>query len=135
MIDRRAVWCLLLLLAAGCTAVDHARVPQGPRDVLVTTSDVGVPYESLGPVQATRRGVYLFGFVDPAGVNLDATLHEVLLPELRKMGADAIINVRFEQTQYTLASKIFGALFFFAPLPGEVNIRGEAIRFTGEKPR
>ncbi len=122
-------------MGAGCTAVDHARVPTAGTDVLVTTSDVAVPYESLGPVQATRRGVYAFGFADPAGINLDATLNEVLLPELRRMGADAIINLRFEQTQYTLFSKILGAIFIFAPLPAEVNIRGEAIRFTGERPR
>jgi len=122
---------LLTLLLAGCTVVNTATFPGAPFDrqrLFVTTGDIRLPYESLGPIQITRRGVLAFGFFDPAGFNLQDTFQDVFLPEARRLGADGVINVEFEQTQYSIAQKIFGAIFFFAPLPAEVTIRGEAIR-------
>ena len=59
----------VVVALTGCTTVDVARAPDTGRgrDVFVTTSDLPGPYKSLGVVQATRRGVLLFGFADPAG--------------------------------------------------------------------
>ena len=51
-------------------------------------------------VQATRSGVLLFGFADVVGTDLQAGFEEVLLPQIREMGGDGAINVRFRQTQY-----------------------------------
>ncbi|MDF1562321.1 MAG: hypothetical protein P1V51_04715 [Deltaproteobacteria bacterium] len=122
-----------LLALSGCTVVNTAIVPGAPhhdKQLFVTTGDLKVPYESLGPLQITRKGVYVFGFLDPAGFDLEPAFHEAFLPEARKLGADGVINVQFEQTQYTLFTKILGAVFFFAPLPAEVTIRGEAVRLV-----
>ncbi|KFA90016.1 hypothetical protein [Archangium violaceum] len=127
----RGTFGLLLLMAlAGCTSVNVARVPSihDQRDVFVSTGDVKGPYQSLGVVQTTRRGVLLFGFADPAGTDLEAGLRESLLPEVRRMGGDGIMNVRFHQTQYILPTRILFALLFFIPLPSEVTISGEVVK-------
>jgi hypothetical protein len=122
---------------SGCTTVDVAVAPDVSRgrDVFVTTSDLKGPYKSLGVVQATRRGVLLFGFADPAGTDLQGDLDEQLLPQVRMMGGDGIINVRFQQTQYALATRILFAILFFAPLPSEATITGEVVKLeAGAQP-
>ena len=127
----RGTFGLLLLMAlAGCTSVNVARVPSvgDRRDVFVTTGDVKGPYESLGVVQTTRRGVLLFGFADPAGTDLEAGLRESLLPEVRRLGGDGIMNLRFQQTQYTVPTRILFALLFIIPLPSEVTLTGEVVK-------
>ncbi len=127
----RGTFGLLMLMAlAGCTSVDVARVAsiRDRRDVFVTSGDVKGPYESLGVVQTTRRGVLFFGFADPAGTDLEAGLRESLLPEVRRMGGDGIMNLRFQQTQYTLPTRILFALLFFIPLPSEVTLSGEVVK-------
>ncbi|MFL5343280.1 MAG: hypothetical protein ACJ8AT_00700 [Hyalangium sp.] len=126
-------WVLLLgvlVALGGCTTVDMARVPTSERghDVFVSTRDVAGPYKSLGVVQATRRGVLLFGFADPAGTDLQSDLDEQLLPQVREMGGDGIINVRFQQTQYTLPTRILFSILFFIPLPSEATITGEVVK-------
>jgi hypothetical protein len=127
----RGTFGLLILVAlAGCTSVDVARVPslRDTRDVFVTTGDVKGPYQSLGVVQATRRGVLLFGFADPAGTDLEGGLNETLIPEVRRLGGDGIMNLRFQQTQYTVPTRILFALLFFIPLPSEVTLSGEVVK-------
>jgi hypothetical protein len=121
---------LILVTLAGCTSVDVARVPsiRDTREVFVTTGDVKGPYQSLGVVQATRRGVLLFGFADPAGTDLEGGLNETLIPEVRRLGGDGIMNLRFQQTQYTIPTRILFALLFFIPLPSEVTLSGEVVK-------
>jgi hypothetical protein len=127
---RLALLLGIIVALGGCTTVDVARVPQASqgRDVFVSTGDLPGPYQSLGVVQATRRGVLLFGTVDPAGTDLQADLDEQLLPQVRMMGGDGIINVRFQQTQYNLATRILFAILFFVPLPSEATITGEVVK-------
>jgi hypothetical protein len=120
----------------GCTTVNVAAVPSAhdARDVFVTTSDVQEPYQSLGLVQVTRKGVLLFGFADPARTTLEEGLRETLLPEVRRMGGDGIMNVRFHQTQYALPTRVLFALLFFIPLPSQVTFTGEVVRLGPEGP-
>lgn len=119
-------WPLLLLGA--CTSVDYARLPQvGTDRIFITQESVTGGYESLGLVQITRRGVLLFGFADPAGTDLVAAV-EQLDPQVRMAGADGVMNARVQMSQYTTLAKIFGAIFFFIPLPSEVTITGELVR-------
>ena len=120
----------LLLAMTGCTTVSVATLPSagGARDVFVTTSDISSPYQSLGLVQVTRKGVLLFGFGDPAGTDLEGGLRESLLPEVRRMGGDGIINVHFHQTHYPLPTRILFAVLFFVPLPTQVTLSGEVVR-------
>ena len=121
---------LMLMTLAGCTTVHVAQVPsiRDRRDVVVSTGDVKGPYQSLGVVQTTRRGVLLFGFADPAGTDLEVGLRESLIPEVRRLGGDGIMNLRFEQTQYTLPTRILFAVLFFIPLPSEVTLSGEVVK-------
>jgi hypothetical protein len=120
----------VLVILSGCTTVDVARVQSEARgrDVFVSTGDLPGPYQSLGVVQATRRGVVLFGFADPASTDLQGDLDEQLLPQVRQMGGDGIINVRFQQTQYMLPTRLLFALLFFIPLPSEATITGEVVK-------
>jgi hypothetical protein len=131
---RRTLGLLLAVGLTGCTTVNVASLPSSrdARDVFVTTSDVQVPYQSLGLVQTTRKGVLLFGFADPAGTNLQDGLREALLPEVRRMGGDGIMNVRFHQTQYALPTRLLFALLFFIPLPSQVTFTGEVVRLDPE---
>ena len=127
----RGTFGLLILVAlAGCTSVNVARLPsiRNTREVFVTTGDVKGPYQSLGVVQTTRRGVLLFGFADPAGTDLEAGLSESFIPEVRRLGGDGVMNLRFHQTQYPLPTRILFAVLFFIPLPSEVTLSGEVVK-------
>jgi hypothetical protein len=128
---RRLLGTIFLLTAlAGCTTVNVARLNanRAGRDVFVTTGDPAGPYTSLGLVQTTRKGVLLFGFVDPAGTDLESGFREALLPQVRSLNGDGIINVRFQQTQYPLPTRILFAVLFFIPLPSEVTLSGEVVK-------
>jgi hypothetical protein len=115
---------------AACTVVNTAVIPPGSGP-LITSGDTTRPYQSLGLVQTTRKGVLLFGFIDVVGTDLQAGFTEVLAPIVRQMGGDAAINVRFHQTQYLpLTQVLFAFPFFFIPLPTNVTITAEVIRFT-----
>lgn len=123
---RSLVWPLLLFTA--CTTVEYARLPSvGTDRIFITQESVGGGYESLGLVQITRRGVLLFGFADPAGTDLVAAV-EQLDPEVRRAGADGVMNARVKMSQYSTLAKILGAIFFLFPLPSEVTITGELVR-------
>lgn len=123
---------LVLSLAAltGCTVINTAAVPsdRGGQDIFVSAGDIPEPYESLGMVQATRSGVLLFGFIDVVGTDIQAGLADVLIPQIREMGGDGAINVRFRQTQYLPVQQVLGAIFFFAPLPTSVTVTAEVVK-------
>lgn len=126
----RVLTVIFALALSGCATADQATIPRltgQPGDVFVTLEDIKEPYESMGVVQVTRRGVLLFGFADPAGTDLQAAMDE-LVPQIRRAGADGVINARVQQVQYTPIARIFGAIFFFAPLPAEVTVTGELVR-------
>ena len=126
----RLLVALALVALTGCTVINTASVPsdRSGRDVFVTAGDIPEPYETLGMVQATRSGVLLFGFVDVIGTDLNAGFKEVLIPPVREMGGDGAINVRFRQTQYLPVTKVFGAIFFFIPLPSSVTVTAEVVK-------
>ncbi len=126
---RIQVHLLLLFGLSACTAVSFAPLPsqQAQGQIFVSAEGLKEPYDSVGIVQVTRRGVLLFGFADPAGTDLQAAVSEVE-GQVRRAGADGLINTRVEQTNYTTAARILGLIFFFAPLPSEVTITGELVR-------
>jgi hypothetical protein len=127
---RRLLAALVLLALTGCTVVNTATVPsdRSGRDIFVTAGDIPEPHESLGLVQVTRSGVLLFGFADVAGTDLNAGFQDVLIPQVREMGGDGAINVRFHQTQYLTITKVVGLIFFFIPLPSQVTITAEVVK-------
>lgn len=126
---RRVSYVLSALVASACTAVNYAPLPvqRGQGQIFVSAEGLQEPYESVGVVQVTRRGVILFGFADPAGTDLQAAVGDVE-GQVRLAGADGVINAKVQQTNYTTAARVLGAIFFFAPLPAEVTITGELVR-------
>ena len=126
----RLLAALVLLALTGCTVVNTASVPsdRGGKDIFVTAGDIPEPHESLGLVQVSRSGVLLFGFADVVGTDLNAGFQEALIPQVREMGGDGAINVRFHQTQYLPLTKVLGVLFFFIPLPSQVTITAEVVK-------
>lgn len=126
----RFLLALSLVALTGCTVINTAAVPsdRSGRDIFLAAGDIPEPYESLGMVQATRSGVLLFGFIDVVGTDIEAGLKEVLMPQIREMGGDGAINVRFRQTQYLPVQQVLGAIFFFAPLPSSVTVTAEVVK-------
>jgi hypothetical protein len=123
----------LLLAATGCTVVNTVEMPSERRrgELFVTAGDIPEQYETVGLVQVSRGGVRLFGFWDVAGTDLNAGFKDVLAPQIKAMGGDGAINVRFHQSQYTPAAQIIGLVFFFVPLPTSVTITGEVVKLKG----
>ena len=126
----RLLLALSLVALTGCTVINTANIPsdRSGKDIFLTAGDIPEPYESLGVVQATRSGVLLFGFVDVVGTDIEAGLKEVLMPQVRELGGDGAINVRFHQTQYLPVQKVLGAIFFFVPLPSSVTVTAEVVK-------
>jgi hypothetical protein len=126
----RLLLALGLVALTGCTVINTASVPsdRSGQDTFLTAGDIPEPYESLGMVQATRSGVLLFGYVDVVGTDIDAGLREVLIPQVRAMGGDGAINVRFRQTQYLPVTKALSAIFFIFPLPSSVTVMAEVVK-------
>lgn len=123
-------WLLIasaLAASSACTSISRAVVPAGHRELFVTTGDIGRPYRSLGPIQATRRGALVFGFGDPAGTKLQDGLDD-LMREAHIAGADGVINVRYQATHYPTATRVIFAILFFFPLPSEVTVTGELVK-------
>jgi hypothetical protein len=131
----RLFFVLALMALTGCTVVNTASVPsdRSGKDIFVTAGDIPEPYESLGFIQATRAGPLLFGFADVAGTDLQAGFRDVLIPQVRELGGDGAINVRFQQTQYLPATKVLGAIFFIFPLPSQVVITAEVVRLKRDR--
>jgi hypothetical protein len=126
----RLLLALSLVALTGCTVINTASVPsdRSGQDIFVSAGDIPEPYESLGIVQATRSGVLLFGFVDVVGTDIEAGLKDVLIPQVREMGGDGAINVRFRQSQYLPVQQVLGAIFFFVPLPSSVTVTAEVVK-------
>lgn len=126
----RSFLVLALVALTGCTVINTTSLPsdRSGKEVFVTAGDIPEPYESLGMVQATRSGVLLFGFVDVVGTDLDTGFKEVLIPQVREMGGDGAINVRFRQTQYLPVTRVIGAILFFIPLPSSVTMTAEVVK-------
>ncbi len=117
----------------GCTVINTVTLPSDPRsdELFITAGDLQEPHETLGLVQATRAGVTLFGYWDVVGTDLDAGFRDALIPQIREMGGDGAVRVRFHQTQYTPVARALGVLFFFVPLPSQVTVTAQVIRRTG----
>lgn len=126
-----AAIAVLALSLPACTIVNTAVLPTDPRlhAPFATTGDITGPYQSLGLIQITRKGHLLFGFVDVVGTDLQTGFAQTLLPEVRRLNGDGVINVRFHQTQVLPFTQVVQAVFFFIPfLWTEVTITGEVVK-------
>jgi len=116
-----------------CTIVNTAVLPSDPKmhSPFVTTGDIQGPYQSLGLLQITRKGHLLFGFVDLVGTDIQTGFTETLMPEVRRLNGDGIINVRFHQTQVLPFTQVVQAILFPIPfLWTEVTITGEVVKLA-----
>ncbi|MCU0696705.1 MAG: hypothetical protein MUC96_09265 [Myxococcaceae bacterium] len=129
---RTTLLCLAFAALSGCTVVHSVSLPAVPgqpgQDVFVTAGDISTPHEVLGLVQVHRAGVLLFGNIDVIGTDLEAGFKETLIPEVKKLGGDGVVRVRYQMTQYTPWARVLGVLFFFAPLPSQVTITGQVVK-------
>lgn len=126
-----AAAALALAALPGCTVVNSVQVPSDRRgnEVFVTAGDIPEPYESLGLIQVQRSGVRVFGFIDPAGTDLQTGFKDVLIPQVQAMGGDGAINVRFHMTQLNPVHQALLAFpFFMIPWPTQVVITGEVVK-------
>jgi hypothetical protein len=122
-----------LAAATACTARSaYVQSPSVQNRYLITMGDTSRPYQSLGYLQMTRKGADLFGFISIVDADLQKLFGEELLAELGKRGADGIINVRFQERQWTTAERVLFALppLFLFPLPTRVELTGELIRWS-----
>lgn len=122
-----------LATATACTARSaYVQPPSVQNRYLITMGDTSRPYESLGYLQMTRKGADLFGFISIVDADLKKLFGEELIAELAKRGADGIINVRFQERQWTTAERVLFALppMFLFPLPTRVELTGELIRWA-----
>ncbi|MDP1915362.1 MAG: hypothetical protein Q8L14_03885 [Myxococcales bacterium] len=131
---RTALLCFALAVSSSCTVVNSVAlpsVPGGPNqagEVFITAGDITQPHEVLGLVQVHRAGVLLFGLVDIIGTDLEAGFRETLMPEVKRLGGDGVVRVRYHMTQYTPWAKALGVIFFIFPLPSQVTITGQVVK-------
>ena len=88
----RALVLVLVLTSfvAGCSSVEIVRLQP---DLLHTPRGT----EPLAAIQVTTMGFFLFTLGLPEA-DLDKAVNELLLKEARKIGADKVINLRFDVT-------------------------------------
>ncbi len=131
----RFVWTLATVTVAlsGCTVVNRATLPSqvGQSEVFVTAGDITEPHEVLGMIQVHRAGVLLFGNLDVVGTDLESGFKDSLIPEIKQLGGDGAVRVRYNMTQYTPWARVLGAIFFIFPLPSEVTITAQVVKLTG----
>jgi len=129
-----AVVVALAVAVGGCTVVSVAKLPPprpGAKHIQVTTGGVSQPHESLGLVQVYRGGLYLFGWVPVPALDLQTVIDEDLIPEAERRGADAVINLRFHEDQYSPVLRFVLLIppLLLIPLPANVTMSGELVRF------
>lgn len=131
----RALLLLVACAASGCTTVSMAKLAEtkpGARPIVVTTGGVDRPYQSLGLVQIYRAGT-AFGWISvPTDVELEPVINDYLVPEAERRGADAVIHLRFRETNYSPAFRTFMCfpLWIWVPLHISVTVSGELVKFT-----
>jgi len=126
-------YIFLAALVTACTARSaYVQSPKVQQRYLITMGDTSRPYESLGYLQLTRKGVDLFGFISIVDADIKKLFGDELIGELEARGADGIINVQFKERQWTTVERILFALppMFLVPLPTHAELTGELIRFT-----
>jgi hypothetical protein len=79
-----------VLVASSCSSVDVVRLQP---DQL----DVGKGMEPVAGIQATCLGFYLFTLGLPEA-DLDKAINELLMKEAKKIGAQKVIDLHFDQT-------------------------------------
>ncbi|MER2566196.1 MAG: hypothetical protein ABTQ32_36070 [Myxococcaceae bacterium] len=129
---RSLLLCFAVVTASSCTVVNSIALPSVPgapgQEIFVTAGDISAPHDVLGMVQVHRAGVLLFGNIDVIGTDLEAGFKETLIPEVKKLGGDGVVRVRYHMTQYTPWARVVGAIFFIFPLPSEVTITGQVVK-------
>jgi hypothetical protein len=113
-----ALWMSLAVaaLAGGCTSVEYVRIRPGTMRV-----SGGEP---IAAVQVSREGFYFLG-IPFADCDLDTVLNQLLIDAARKVGADRVVDVRFDVTPST------GVWWFFThflPIPPSARAWGIAIK-------
>lgn len=88
---RGVVAALAFVLAAGCSSVSAVRLQ--PEAV-----EAGPGLRPVAGVQASAVSAYVLFIPLPGGVSLDRVVNQMLVATAKAMGADKIVDLRFEMT-------------------------------------
>lgn len=120
------VAAVLMLFGPGCSSIDVVRLQP---DQLRTPKGT----EPLAGIQTTCLGFYLFTLGLPEA-DLEKAINELLMKEAKKIGADRVMDLRFDATPgggIWWLSKLF---FFRMASAWGVAIRAESNGDGGEAP-
>jgi hypothetical protein len=81
----------LALVLAGCSSVSTVRLQ--PENVAV-----GPGLEAVAAIQANATSAYVLFVPLPGGVDLDRIVNRMLIVAAKTMGADKIVELRFDMT-------------------------------------
>ena len=118
------VVCLILIML-GQTALAQ----NDEKKVVVSTGDINRPYEIINwlfHAEPIEVEVFSFGGYPKAYTEAVNSYFGRILPALRKMGADALINTKIEVVLYPAAKE---------QNPGDVIITGTIVKFKTEPPK
>ena len=118
------VVCLILILFG------HTALAQNDeKKVIVSTGDINRPYEIINwlfHAEPIEVEVFSFGGYPKAYNEAVTSYFGRILPALRKMGADALINTKIQVVLYPTAK---------GQNPGDVVITGTIVKFKTEPPK
>ena len=121
---------LLIVLLSACSVQNVYTYPEDVQErYFITTGDTDRPYDSLGYIQVSKTGITLFGFWDINDADLKGMFEEALLEEIDKAGADGVINMHFNEIQYTDTTRTHFAAMVLIPLPRVVTVTAELVKF------
>jgi hypothetical protein len=95
---RRMLAVIGALVLGGCSVVSQAgRLSDRPSDsgFFLSTGGAPRPFKTLGFAQILGYGATLSGITELGKATFDATIHQALTAEARRLGGDGVINIEF----------------------------------------
>lgn len=93
------------VLFVGCATTDVARSPKSS-EIFVTSGDIDEPYTPVGFIVARRTEFKLLIFtIFPA--KLQDVLDEQLIKKAKELGADGIVNVKYNSITHPFPMSLF----------------------------
>lgn len=88
---RRVLLGFVMVIASACSSLSTVRLQ--PENV-----EVGPGLRPVAAIQANATSAYVLFIPIPGGVSLDRVVNRMLIVAAKTMGADKIVNLRFDVT-------------------------------------
>lgn len=106
---------MIFLLSSGCTGVYKVEFPPADKLFITSGDDPGSespkPYTPKGNLTVVNKcgmiPIPLFSVIPVKRATPDDTFNELVIPEIKKMGGDALINARVEYISESWLLRIF----------------------------